>query len=1290
MAKKKIEIEVVVDDKGTTKKVALSQKQLEDALHKTEKSGGRATKQQRALMQTAQGTGKNFSNLASSISGGIVPAYAMLAAQVFAVTAAFQFLQEAANVRNLIVAQEEYAGIVGTSFPRITKALQDATNGQLRYQEAAQATAIGTAAGLNEKQLVGLAEAATNASFALGRPLEDSFNRLIKGVTKAEPELLDELGIILRLKPATEEYAASIGKAAEDLTAFERSQAVANFTLDEAERKFGQISKVIDDDALAVQKFVKAFDDLSNSLKIGIVNGITPVLTFLSNNILALIGTLTVFTAPLVKSVIPDFEAFGKASKKSSRLAQKALGGLREELGEMEKAAASLSKNQDKYLDKATKLAQKADVSKLGAGKEGGRAGVDFLTGQSKSKSAQRNAGRILANARRQMDNEGKILTGKLAGYNKEQLRDLERSYALRVKAASAAATQISTRWKTFTVNNKVRAKQFQVAWTKAFAFVAKQGKRLPGLIDGAFRAASFIGLAFLLFDLGKMAFDFFFPAKKQAEELDSAIQEVNSRLEDTEKHLDKVVKYRLGGAFSIEERIVQLGNATRDANIPQLIDEIERLNNITNKNSQEYKTLQERLTGATGKLVILDSRFIVLNKAAKDGVELTNEQATEMRKLAVGLQSAGVATASLTDLQKQLNAELAQVVKGVPQAPLQGLVRQYDAYVKGTKDANAAQDVFLQDNIRATKTLEKLNDEYANFGGMQPGETAADKARNLRVYANDPRRGGKNPIGARDALDLANRLIANEKEILRLATERTAINTRNARLEATQRRIRGSMNAQLNIEKVITANTLQRAEALQAGNSFEAKRIKIATQILPLINAQLKAEQNRISATEQLTIVTEDANALHDVTKSQAEDAVTSAEQQLKIAKENLRLKAQEMGISLEDLRLEEEKLSAIVAQNDARVKLKQAQRNRAFDVDGAGSIGKSRAVLANAKQRFDIAEQEAKIGVAQQAVAVAEFKLQQEKTKEGERNIVAAEVALNLARIQLGIEQDMLKTKQASIDLSIDALRLRNEDQGRLAKLSMLDPVQREMEEFLIAAGKTRENLTATQLINLEKQIRVQQRLKIVTEGLKNVQQAFTDGLADSIASLDGGIKSMRDSFLDMARNVVQALNQMIAKMIAMKIASAVFSAFAPGTSSSAPVAQNMSQSQINAQLASGGSVLTRYGGFTEPKGYREGGIARGRHAGYGAILHGTEAVIPLATGAKSIPVEFTGRGGQNQNNVTVNVSMASDGTAQAQTSTEDSGNFGKAIAAAVQQEIHKQKRPGGMLSPYGAGSG
>ena len=106
-------------------------------------------------------------------------------------------------------------------------------------------------------------------------------------------------------------------------------------------------------------------------------------------------------------------------------------------------------------------------------------------------------------------------------------------------------------------------------------------------------------------------------------------------------------------------------------------------------------------------------------------------------------------------------------------------------------------------------------------------------------------------------------------------------------------------------------------------------------------------------------------------------------------------------------------------------------------------------------------------------------------------------------------------------------------------------------------------------------------------------------------------------------------------------------------------------------------------RYGGIMK-KGYSTGGIARGSDAGYLATLHGTEAVVPLPNG-RSIPVEMSGAGAQT-NNVSVNVNVQNDG--RADTTTEgDSKEMGKAIAAAVQREIQTQRRPGGLLSPYGA---
>ena len=52
-------------------------------------------------------------------------------------------------------------------------------------------SAIGTSAGLSPDQLNRLGKASKNASIALTKDLSDSFD-LVRGVVKAEPEVLDE------------------------------------------------------------------------------------------------------------------------------------------------------------------------------------------------------------------------------------------------------------------------------------------------------------------------------------------------------------------------------------------------------------------------------------------------------------------------------------------------------------------------------------------------------------------------------------------------------------------------------------------------------------------------------------------------------------------------------------------------------------------------------------------------------------------------------------------------------------------------------------------------------------------------------------------------------------------------------------------------------------------------------------------------------------------------------------------------------------------------------------------
>lgn len=93
-----------------------------------------------------------------------------------------------------------------------------------------------------------------------------------------------------------------------------------------------------------------------------------------------------------------------------------------------------------------------------------------------------------------------------------------------------------------------------------------------------------------------------------------------------------------------------------------------------------------------------------------------------------------------------------------------------------------------------------------------------------------------------------------------------------------------------------------------------------------------------------------------------------------------------------------------------------------------------------------------------------------------------------------------------------------------------------------------------------------------------------------------------------------------------------------------------------------------------------YAKGGIAdRPQLALFGEGSM-NEAFVPLPDG-KRIPVALQGAGSGGVGSVTVNVSV--EGGTQSVASNDQAGQLGKAIASAVQAELVKQKRPGGLLA-------
>ena len=102
MAKKDtVFIDIQTSDGGSMQRVAVSAKKLGLALDDAGKASTRTGKSSRTLDRNLKGTAdmtanntKGFSKMAQGMTGTLVPAYAVLASNVFAITAAFQFLKQ--------------------------------------------------------------------------------------------------------------------------------------------------------------------------------------------------------------------------------------------------------------------------------------------------------------------------------------------------------------------------------------------------------------------------------------------------------------------------------------------------------------------------------------------------------------------------------------------------------------------------------------------------------------------------------------------------------------------------------------------------------------------------------------------------------------------------------------------------------------------------------------------------------------------------------------------------------------------------------------------------------------------------------------------------------------------------------------------------------------------------------------------------------------------------------------------------------------------------------------------
>jgi hypothetical protein len=299
----------------------------------------------------------------------------------------------------------------------------------------------------------------------------------------------------------------------------------------------------------------------------------------------------------------------------------------------------------------------------------------------------------------------------------------------------------------------------------------------------------------------------------------------------------------------------------------------------------------------------------------------------------------------------------------------------------------------------------------------------------------------------------------------------------------------------------------------------------------------------------------------------------------------------------------------------------------------------------------------------------------------------------------------QKGLEITQQQIVLDREALRLAQEKRfaveeaniqsqlgvtGTGLKAGFIGPAAGAFESEMLKSGNTEQ---ATRLAELTNQLTLAQ---VQAQGMESsvlaIGDAFGTAMTSGVASLIDGTATAQEVFASFLNTIADALMKAAAQMIAQYIAIGIarmFAGMGGGTDPTAAggdwisaVERLSPNAKGNAFGANGIAPFARGGAFTNsvvgsPTMFKfaQGGAMRTGLMGEA----GPEAIMPLKRGADgSLGVMASGGGGDV--NVVVNV----DAKGSSVEGDEQGANqLGRVISAAVQSELIKQQRPGGILA-------
>lgn len=280
---------------------------------------------------------KNLISMGAQI--GVIVGIGMAIAKV--VTQVYNLADAGAGLIRLQENFKNLATIGDESSAKLINAMRMASKGAISDADliatANKAMLLGVTA--NAEEMATLLQIATIRGRAMGISTTQAFDDMARGIGRASPLILDNLGIIVDARKNYKEYGDMIGIAGNKLNKAQKSQALLTAVVRDGNKLLAESGGISEDTALSYERMESSWANLSNAWKKSLSQSLEPTVAQLAKlfNWLAQIQSLKEGGAPWWSLLFPPLAATldGIAAVKAMQLLKSGANDLGTEVTEL-------------------------------------------------------------------------------------------------------------------------------------------------------------------------------------------------------------------------------------------------------------------------------------------------------------------------------------------------------------------------------------------------------------------------------------------------------------------------------------------------------------------------------------------------------------------------------------------------------------------------------------------------------------------------------------------------------------------------------------------------------------------------------------------------------------------------------------------------------------------------------------------------------------------------------------------------------------------------------------------